>query len=214
MKNIFLLAGLFLLTALSACRKLGREYTISGRVLQDCGGQPYANKTLSFWQQVGTNLFSTSGGELGTTTTDANGNFTFNYNAKNSGDIRIQTPAGFGYSTLMSAVPSKKNLNDISIVQDATYNLQLSLNVLNPRSASDTLLINSSNFRQPIKVPCPLKSGVISNAPYPVMEFGYGKSSQTIIWNFKTNSYTTPRSTVLAIDKYCSDTVRLVLDID
>ena len=80
--NLVLISCFMLL--LSACKDdnaVPTIYTIAGHLYQDCSKQPKSNFNLLLYQKGAYNPFTgeTTGGELATATTDANGYFKFEF---------------------------------------------------------------------------------------------------------------------------------------
>ncbi len=173
MKLIIILS--LLIFVFSGCNKENKkEYAISGKILQGCTNQPVANKEVILYQLISSNwTLQTSGGEVGKTTTDANGNFSLKYKSKNSNELRLQVSAGFGFSTIMERIPSEKDIIDFVIHDRATTTIQVKLNVGNFYTSNDTLLISDyRNLAVRLKVPGPFQNGVLYSAPnYEVMNY-------------------------------------------
>ena len=197
-----------------SCTKDKNTYIISGKILQDCNGTPFANQQLSFFQSISSTITSTSGGELGTATTDANGNFSFSYTPANNEEIKILTPSGAGFGTLMGGIPKGINIEGLIIYTSPRFNMKVSINVINPHSAGDTLYILDLRNNQVLKVASPLTSGHLytaSSIPLPAM--GYRESAIEMRWYFKS-SPNPIRYQNIPISKYCKDTINAVIEMN
>lgn len=213
--RLFIISAISLIFLNSCKKESSKTFSISGRMLEDCSQQPYANKEISFFQRIGADwVGQTSGGELGTTMTDANGNFTFKYKPQNSNDIRIQEAAGFGFNPIIENIPSGENVKNLNFFRNPRYKLQVILNVTNPRQTGDTLFITDYSGIYYLKYPCPLSSGVLytnTNATKSPSQLNNNQLSLT--WYFKNESSVKYRRTV-AIDNFCiPDTMRVSVDI-
>jgi len=176
MKTFLFLLGVSTIPFLfSSCKKNGDEkYTITGKIFLSCTSTPWANKEISFFQRVGADwVGQTSGGELGTTITDVNGNFSFAYTPQNGNDIRIQEQAGFGYSTICEGLTGKTTEENLLIRYGPITTAQVKLNAINPYTQADTLYITDfrggANF---FKVTGPFANGTLYNAS----NYGFGSS--------------------------------------
>lgn len=183
MKTIHVFYTIFFLCLLQACFKGNSEerFTISGNIYQSCTSVPLSNRELSFFQAAGSSLQPPSGGQLGTTVTDASGHFSFTYKPGNNSDLKIQLPAGFGYSDIVTGVPSKKNLENLTLRYGAVTTVQVRLNVLKPYANTDTLYI--TDFRDLtafMKIAGPFTSGVLYSATNVGIGSDYSKNSKNL----------------------------------
>lgn len=189
----FLLSILFISLLNTSCRKDGgRKYTIKGQIFQSCTSTPIANQEISFFQGISSNGLSTSGGDLGTTITDANGNFSFTYTAKNGSDIKIQKAAGAGFATIIHGVPGDQNLENIKIYFRPSTTVQVKLNVSKSYSSFDTLYITNFRNTSLLAIPGPFTSKVLYNAEdYPIMNYYYRPSNYLISLVYKVGNNNT-----------------------
>lgn len=196
----------------SGCKKKGEDrYTIKGQILISCTSIPFANKEISFFQRIGSDwVGQTSGGELGVTSTDASGNFSFSYDPLNDNEIRIQEPAGFGYSTIFT-LSGKRNLENLKIRYGPVTTIQVKLNVTKAYSQNDTLYITDyrggANF---LKVSGPFSNSILYNAP----NYGFGTSydvvsSRELTYKIGNNGPWKSKS----FDLVACDTSRVTVDI-
>jgi hypothetical protein len=217
MKLPILLLTILILIGNSSCKKeADQSFSISGRVLEDCNMQPYANKEIFFFQRVSANwALQTSGGELGSTTTDANGNFKFNYKPQNDNDIRIQAAAALGFNPLIENIPSTQDVGDLNFYRNPRYKLQVSLNISNPRSVGDTLFITDYSGIYYLKFPCPLTNGVLYTTASAIISPVQLKNNKlSLTWFFKNSSGTKFNKDV-PVTNFCgSDTTKVNIEIN
>jgi len=217
MKTQLFIISAMTLIFFSACNKESeKKFSISGRILEDCSQQSYATKEIFFFQRIGNDwALQTSGGDLGSTTTDANGNFTFSYKPKNNNDIRIQAAAGFGFNPLIENIPTGADVKDLLVFRNPRYRLQVSLNVATPRSAGDTLFITDYSGIYYLKFPCPLANGVLyTNTNATKSPLQLNNNNLLVNWYFKSNPSMKYNKTV-PIKNFCgSDTTKVLLDIN
>ncbi|HUC79529.1 MAG TPA: hypothetical protein VMR70_01385, partial [Flavisolibacter sp.] len=163
----------------SGCVKgKGDQYTIAGRILLGCTSTPFANREVYFFQGISSNGVSTSGGDLGKTTTDANGYFSFKYITKNDEDIKIQSAPG---SPIIQGVPGDQNLNDIRVYTRPSTTIQVKLNVLKTYSSQDTLYITDFRNNNLLAIPGPFTSKILYYAKdYPILNYSYRPSNYKI----------------------------------
>jgi hypothetical protein len=162
---IILIFGISIFFA-SCTKDKDKEYTVSGRIYEDCTNKSFANRQIKLRQLIAQNWsLQTSGGEVGRTTTDVNGNFSITYKPKNSSELRIQVPAGFGYSTVIERLPGEKDINNLNINYNATTAIQVKINVINPHTSNDTLFISDyRNLTIGLKIPGPFTSSILYTA--------------------------------------------------
>lgn len=200
---------------LQACTKSGgnEKFTISGRIYLSCTSTPMSNKELSFFQTVGGGgPVQTSGGQLGTTTTDANGDFSFTYKPANANEVKIQSPAGFGYSTIITGLPGKKNIENIVVRYGPTTTVQVRLNVAKSYTSADTLYFtNFERPTQPQKVAGPFVAGATYNLNHGIHIPDYNEDFNTENFSYKLNSQ---NWVIKKIKLVACDTSRVTADIN
>jgi len=215
MKTLFLFCIALASSLLVSCIKEsnGNTYNLSGRIFQSCTPTPLANREISFFQSISSNGVQTSGGDLGSTVTDANGNFSFNYKSKNNSDIKIQLPAGFGFNSIMAGIPANKNLENIVIRYGPKTTIQVRLNVSKPYTSNDTLQITDfSNLNQKLKITGPFVGGVVYNAmEFSFSDLKYETGHNTIDIGYKINNEAWKTKTFILIP---CDTSRVIVDIN
>mgnify|MGYP001364662422 CR=1 FL=1 len=164
MKKLTVIAGVILLALFTSCLKIKDDhiYILSGHLFNDCSMTPVANKEIVLYQSVSGGVISpTYGGKiLANATTDANGYFQFKYKDDGGSVLKIQYKAGAGYNSIMEEIPKQTTDENLVLYMNPTTNIQVSLNVINPHTVNDTLVIGNFTFN-PIEIPCPLASGIL-----------------------------------------------------
>lgn len=216
-----LLALSSLLISFQSCKKDidspgdGPTYTISGRLYQDCNMQPVSNQAIDLFQEYSTGLDGhLNGGILAQTTTDANGNFKFDFKDMDGFTESIRIPAGQGYTKLMSDIPQNKSISDLQVFISLTTNIQVSIKVNNPHTINDTLVVTDFRNMTELKIQCPLNSGVLYTATnFQLINKSYGGSGNDVNWYF--NPYSGNHFTKhFIVTKYCSDTSFVEIEIN
>ena len=213
---VFICCYMLLLSACKDDNAGPTTYTIAGHLYVDCSQQPKSNFHLLLYQKGAYNPFTgvTTGGELASATTDANGYFKFEFKDLKGSENIIQYAAGAGYNDAMINIPTKTSLDNLVVYINPTTNIQVKLNVINPHTSSDTLFIKDFNTIEGFRILGPFYSGVAfttTNASLPVMTFG----SNNDYVNWYLHPYTgTAYTKYFTIDKYCNDTVTVTIDIN
>jgi hypothetical protein len=177
--------------------------------------QPFANQSIDLFQEIEVNLDnSADGGILASTTTDVNGYFKFEFKDKKGGFESIRYAAGAGFNHIIDNIPQRKSIDGLILYKIPTTNIQVSLNVIKPYTTNDTLVINDIRTFQNIKIPGPFSSGILYTATdFPLLAMYYSGEQKSLYWYF--NQYNgTEFHTDFIIDKYCSDTIKVVADIN
>src|SRR5688572_26513958 len=107
MKIRFYLTSFIMVSILfTSCErdKVEKLNILKGRLLIDCSGNPFANKSISLYQALSYGL-TIKGGTVAETTTDNNGNFEFKYTNKNSELLRINS-----YGAIIANIPAGQDL--------------------------------------------------------------------------------------------------------
>jgi hypothetical protein len=192
-----------------------RSFTISGHIYNDCSMSPDAFAPLELYQLSAGAITNQPGGTVATDTSDANGYFKFTYTPKNTRQLSIMTPAGFGYNSYLENLPVATNLENLEIIRDGITPVALSLNVIDPHSAGDTLFIQESYFNPFRKIPAPVSPGTIVRGYIRSSRYEYNngiKKTASIRWYFKS-SVGNIKSRDITLDQFCRDTLRLPVDI-
>jgi len=218
--KIDVLSFLILLISFQSCKKDidspgdGPTYTITGRLFENCNMQPLSNQLIDLFQEYSTGVGGLNGGILAQTTTDANGNFKFDFKDMDGFTESIRIPAGQGYTKLIENIPQNQSISNIEVFKTIYTNFQVSLNVINPHSNTDTLVIANFETNTEMHIPCPLTSGILYTATnYPLLVKDFGGNFMRLTWYF--NQYTgTLYEKTFKIEKFCGDTVFVTVDIN
>lgn len=191
MRVCFAFVAILLSLIFSGCRREGQSYTITGRILQDCSGQPFANKPLSFHQKRSGGFFSAPEGvEIGTTTTDSAGNFSAVCGPASGEGIEIRTGPSPNNRTIMLGVPARVNVKDLLIYIEPSTVIQVKLNVVKQYTANDTLYI--TDFANPLqnrKLVGPFVDGTVITTPgFKVFQNYYNLEGNRRGLGYKLNS--------------------------
>ncbi len=217
MKKLTVIAGVILLALFTSCLKIkdNHIYILSGHLFNDCSMTPVANKEISLYQSVSGGVISpTYGGKiLANATTDANGYFQFKYKDDGGSVMEIQYKAGAGYNSIMEEIPKQTTDENLVLYMNPTTNIQVSLNVINPHTVNDTLVIGNFTFN-PIEIPCPLASGILYTVNnYNTINMQYGGKTLSVGWYFK-NTNTGSTINDFKVTKHCNDTIFVTCDIN
>ena len=193
----------------------GPSYEISGQLFQDCSKQPMANKPIDLFQEIQHNWDnSTDGGVLATTTTDTNGFFKFVFKDKNGGEESIRYQAGAGYNEVLEKIPNRTSLDSLIIFNNPSTNIQVSLNVINPYTANDTLNIVNLNTNQWMRIPGPFLSGILYTAiDLPLLGMYFDEENKKLTWYFNSDNQNF-EDIDFEINTYCNDTIFVTADIN
>jgi hypothetical protein len=215
MKNLIVFISIAVL--FTNCKKEKVTYTIKGQITicySPTNQVSYANSKIDLFQQKNGTF---SGAQtLANTTTDANGNFAFDYTTDNQNDnLIIRESSGFGYSNIMTGIPLK-NIDDLKIYYNGRYNLVVSLNVTKLYTNSDTLSIRNLNGGINPKIAGPFVNGRI----YKEVGIGflrdivYTGTEQTLNYRIYTSqNLDFTKDFIVENSKLCGDTVYVSLDI-
>ena len=191
-------------------------YTIAGHLYVDCSQQPKSNFHLLLYQKGAYNPFTgvTTGGELASATTDANGYFKFEFKDLKGSENIIQYAAGAGYNDAMINIPTKTSLDNLVVYITPTANILVNMIVSNPHTINDTLVINDYRDGSNLSIPGPFTSGMIYFVPnYSLPIMYYEGERKRLSWAF----YPNPVAQIdkyFNINKYCNDTVTVTIDIN
>jgi hypothetical protein len=188
-------------------------YYMSGHIFNNCyDKEPYRNGPVLIKK---TKLSSNTGQTtLATDSTDANGYFKIYYTSTSTTATLILKTGN--NSELMDSIPPNENLDDVDVYARVYANIKVSLNVINPHAAGDTLIIGFLNAGGgEKKIPCPLTSGPIYTGVNwsPINTTSFSGTRDRITHNFRINRLNAPAVTPFKIDKYCQDTVYVTVDI-
>ncbi|HCI58577.1 MAG: hypothetical protein K1X73_07585 [Bacteroidia bacterium] len=208
--NIKFLALSSLVLIFQSCKKDtdspgdGPTYTITGRLFEDCNMQPVANQKIDLFQEYSTGLDGNlNGGILAQTTTDANGNFKFDFKDMDGFTESIRIPAGQGYTKLFQNIPQNQSLFDLRVYKSPTTNIKVNLIVNNSYTNLDTLrLTDFNNLSTPYKISGPFTSSLLyESVDFPILNFGYPQNILNFGYKLNNNSevMSTPTITTCGI---------------
>lgn len=214
MKNLIIFISIAIL--FTNCKKEKVTYTIKGQIIicySPTNQVSYANSKIDLFQQKNGTF---SGAQtLANTTTDTNGNFTFDFTTDNQNDnLIIRESSGFGNSNIMTGIPLK-NIDDLKIYYNGRYNLVVSLNVTKTYTNSDTLYISNPKTLNYVKKAGPFINGRyfvesgVSVKPDPNYEF----NSENIRYVINNDNNSFNKDYKVVTNKLCGDTVYVSLDI-
>ena len=131
----------------TACKKDNSTYTISGTFYLDCN-TPLKNATLEIFQHPSYPLYH--GGTIGTTTTDANGHFTFSYTAQSDASSELGILSNLGGCSpgkILDNMPVNQNIVEFKSYYAAKSTLIRKVSVTSSSTVNDTLFLSGlTNF--------------------------------------------------------------------
>lgn len=188
-------------------------YIIAGHLYTDCNLEPVANKKIRLEVIHPNGTYYSNYDMTVETTTDANGYYKFEFKNKRDFPLEISCQAGTGYKTLMSDIPARISLDDLSLHMLSSTNIKVMLNVLNPYSANDTLFITDLRNNKYTPFPGPFSSGPLYTASnFPLNEEYYSGEQRAITW-YLNHFNGVSHEKWFVIDKFCRDTVTVTVDI-
>jgi hypothetical protein len=159
MKNLII--GVLFILILGSCKKILNpsepEHYISGHLYSDCGGTPIKNRGLYIYRE---GLRGAGETTKGTCTTDSNGYFKMIYRANNAGEPLEVRFANSNYDIVYLPGNPIVNIDNAKLYGVSTCNITVKLNVTNPRTSSDTLVVDDArNPGATVKVAGPFVNG-------------------------------------------------------
>lgn len=189
------------------------SYTVSGHLYHDCSKNPISNTKVRLFQNAD-NGGPVAGGELATTVTDSTGYFKFEFQDNKGKEMTVELATGTDYVGVMNNIPARTSIDNLIIYQSVSTNIQVRLNVVNPYTSNDTLVISGYQTMQDLHVPGPFTSGELYTATnFPLLGMSYGGQSKNLSWYFAPYSgthFTQPFN----INKYCNDTIFVTATIN
>jgi hypothetical protein len=164
---IYSLIIIFTLTSCQKCKndKNAPKYTISGRMMQNCT-TPYANKTVSLYQEVATT--GNSGGTLVTGSTDSDGNFTLEYKPENSWNINLRN----SNDEIVTKIPIEQTINLGMVTINPICKINYKIKVINTYTINDTIrlsdIANPTNING-IRIPGPFHDTILGTFIVPTL---------------------------------------------
>lgn len=182
-----------LLLSFQSCKKDGPTFIVSGRLLEDCSMKPVPNQSLDLFQEYLMGLDGRlNGGILAQTTTDANGNFSFEFKDEHGSTYSIRRPAGLGYKKLIENIPQNQSIFNINVFKSLTSHIKVSLQVSNAYTTSDTLFITDfRNLSKKLKVAGPFLNGTLYTAEdFPILNNNYAANIESIGYKINNANWT------------------------
>lgn len=177
-------------------------HQLSGRVFSNCGS-PLANSAIVLYQAGTSTLSGLSDSYEESTSTDAQGYFSVSFKDQGNKPIQLR----YNNNIILDGIPFGKEVNDIVAYESAKACIQVKLNVVNPRSSSDTLKITNLGGAEDLKIPGPFSSGVLYTAnQYAFSGADYAGKSTRITWHFNAYAGVYEKQDFI-INKYCNDTI-------
>lgn len=158
---------LFAIAFLFSCNK-GENYTVKGRIVEDCAGNiPVANTKFTFVSSYTPSMFSRKDNLKKIVKTDANGYFEFVYNSKKLTKNGIYIEGLFEidrFTDYAAPIKSHQNydLGDFPLKNSFSY--KINLIVKNSYTASDTLFVVTEMKDTLAVIPGPFSNSIIG--PY------------------------------------------------
>lgn len=204
-----LICGIAIYTGCNIPEQPSNLHVISGYLYEDCSMTPSANHYVDLYQQIEGGFGGNSGGLLTNGYTDSNGYFKLTYEPDGHGFIRLRDES----LDLLVDIPPNEDSAEVVVYRHPTCNIQVSLNVLNPHEAGDTLVIGDYRTFDNLNISCPVYSGLLYIAEnVPLLAMFYNGEIKYINWFFTPYN----DNSVLqefTIDKYCNDTINVIVDI-
>lgn len=191
-------------------------YTITGHLYNNCNSGPLVNFKLRLLQGGAYNPITgtSTGGEQATTTTDSNGYFKFEFKDLGGDNEVILYSSGVGYNAVMVNIPARISIDNIILYKQLTTNIQVRLNVINPHTSNDTLVMGNFKTMQDLRIPGPFTSGVLYTAAnYLLSNADYSGETKQLNWYFSPY-HGIHFSKEFIVNKYCSDTIFVTADIN
>ena len=212
MKNLIIAFAIILI--ITSCKKISNitepERYITGYLYNDCSNTPIKNRGLYMYRNEPRGGRETT---KGTCTTDSTGFFKMTYRADNGPEPLEVRFANSNYAIVYLPGNSIVNIDNAKLYGVSTCNIIVKLNVINPKTSSDTLYIN--DYRNPsvnLKVAGPFTSGTLYTASnYNLLVPRYPINNLRLSYLFNNNNST-------LVDKYfnaqpCKDNI-VTVDIN
>lgn len=219
LRNLLLYSLLCCNFMFSSCKKYEDNtnkttYTITGNMYKDCSLEPVIGLKLFLLGGENSIFGHGTSGVMATSTTDSNGYFKFVFSDFGGTSQAIQYAAGYGYNTVMEHIPVWTSLDNIVLFLHPSTNIQVSLNVINPHTISDTLLITNFQGTHQLKLPGPFSSGILYTAiSYSLFDIYYDGEVKQLNWLFTPNLGQIFRKD-FTVNKFCQDTIFVTADIN
>ena len=180
---------IFTLTSCQKCKtdKNAPKYTISGRMMQNCT-TPYANQTVSLYQEMPTT--GNSGGTLVSGSTDVNGNFSLEYSPENSNYITLR----YKYE-VVTKIPADQTINLGVVTINPLCKIYYKIKVIKTYTINDTIrLTDITTHINGIIIPGPIHDTILGTFIVPTMSLNdypnHNNSRVTASYAIYNNGYT------------------------
>ena len=186
-------------------------YKIDGTIYVDCSMIPYANKSIILFQNYKATGFggSETGGDVAYATTDSMGHFSLDYQPVNDYNIELRDDSN-GHILFL---PLDTNITSLVGYYNPTTTIQLSINVINAHTETDTLHITYYDGTSSYFVLGPFISQVLWTASdLPILAASYYGTISRILWQLNTYSGSY-NEYYYQINTYCGDTTFVAVDI-
>lgn len=150
------------LSLIVSCNK-GHNYTISGKIVEDCNGNiPVANAEFTFKSRATPNLFQRKNGLNKTITTDENGYFEFVYNSKRLTTNGIYIAGLFDGDEYPRdfVIKAHENIDLGNFPINNSFPFTINLIANNAYTANDTLFVITEMKDTMITIPGPFSNFV------------------------------------------------------
>jgi len=209
-------------TSFSSCKKKIIKappvptYEIEGHLYRDCDMEPVEGLEIFLLQNAPNGFITrtTSGGPLDSCVTDSTGYYKFNFTDKKGDELYIRYRAGYGYNTIHDYLPKETSFYNYDLFIFPTFNIEVSLNVINPYTENDTLIIQDYATQEGFRIPGPFKSGLAFRTEDGFLfDMSLKENNFTVIWNLLPYRGVT-FAEYFSIYEYCNNTVYVTIDIE
>lgn len=161
MKNLIIAFAIILI--ITSCKKISNitepERYITGYLYNDCSNTPIKNRGLYMYRNEPRGGRETT---KGTCTTDSTGFFKMTYSADNGPEPLEVRFANSNYAIVYLPGNPIVNIDNAKLYGVSTCNIIVKLNVTNPRTSADTLVVDDArNPGATVKVAGPFLNGYI-----------------------------------------------------
>jgi hypothetical protein len=178
---------LFIFALLFSCEK-GKDYTVKGRIVEDCAGNiPVANTEFRFMSAPKKGSFRRDGLDK-TITTNSNGEFEFTYNSKKLSYSGIYIYGLFeseDYPSYRAPIKSHEDFDLGNFTMQNSFSFKVKLNVVNSFTANDSLFIMGPNFDTLVTIPGPFSNSVYGPFNQAAYKGRFGADQDGIYQNMK-----------------------------
>lgn len=164
-------------------------HTINGYLYENCSMTPVSNDYIELIQGITGGMGPTNGGSLVSGYTDVNGYFELVFDSQNNQTIKLMDES----IELILDIPSNKDTKGLIVYRQPTCKIQVSLNVMNTYTETDTLYMTDlNNVLDVYKVAGPFENGFVYEASnFELLEMGYDSNPLTIRFNINGGIWAT-----------------------